>query len=216
MRDYTGQRIGFVRVLGFHHKDEGWHTWWNCECICGNKIIRRSEAFTETTNCGCKTFGLRFDSSKTHSMSKSRIYKAWSAMVQRCRNPSASAFKDYGGRGIIVCDRWADSFDDFLKDMGPRTTSKHTLERVDNEKGYEPNNCRWATRKEQQRNRRGNRILSINGRSQCISAWAEESGLSVMTLQGRLLRGWDAAMAISTPIKTQNRNGRAKCLASIQ
>jgi hypothetical protein len=115
-------------------------------------------------------------------------------MHGRCRNPNNSAYKDYGGRGIAVCERW-EIFENFVADMGIPPKA-HTLERIDNEGPYSPENCRWATRKEQQNNRRSNRVLRIGGMTKTIRQWSEHAGLPYNTIRERLERGWSAEDAV--------------------
>jgi hypothetical protein len=124
---------------------------------------------------------------KSHGMAYSRVNHIWRQMRYRCSSPNAQEYKNYGGRGIKVCDRWS-SFDNFLADMGEPPTNKHTIERVDNNKGYEPGNCKWATYKEQLNNRRGNNLITAFGRTQTLTQWAEEFNLPVTTLKNRLFR----------------------------
>jgi hypothetical protein len=125
-------------------------------------------------------------------------------MKCRCYNPKDINYLRYGGRGITVCDRWRDSFTNFLADMG-ECPKRLTLDRIDNDGNYEAGNCRWATPKQQQRNKRYNLVLTHNGRTQCLKAWAEETGLNYNTLHGRLRNGWSVSEALTTP---------ARCYAS--
>ncbi len=132
--------------------------------------------------------------------SDTRIYQAYSSMVHRCYSIGRQNYKYYGGRGIKICDRWKDSFENFYEDMGERPDGK-TLDRIDNDGDYTPENCRWATRKEQQRNTRKNVMLTYNGRTQCIAAWAEEYGLHPSILHGRLYKcGWSVERALVRPV----------------
>jgi hypothetical protein len=129
---------------------------------------------------------------------ESVIYRG---MIKRCDNPRTKDFRFYGGRGIRVCDRWRGplGWRHFFSDMGPRPSSGHCLDRIDSNGNYEPGNCRWATVVDQQRNRRSNRLLTINGVTKCASAWAEEAGLARQHLISRLNAGWDPTVAVSTP-----------------
>lgn len=133
-------------------------------------------------------------------------YAAWRDMRNRCGNTKLRTFKHYGGRGISVCAQWAYSFPTFLNDMGPRPSKKHSLDRKDNNGGYTPDNCRWATREEQQRNRQDTRLLTVNGKTQCIKDWARETGIPNATLHGRLSRGWPSDRAVLAPIRTESRS----------
>lgn len=139
----------------------------------------------------------------------------WSSMIARCTRPTNVSYPLYGARGIRVCDRWLNSFDAFLGDMGPRPSPAHSLDRIDNSRGYEPSNCRWATWREQARNKSGNVHLTLDGRSMTISAWAEELGIHAMTLWQRVQKlGWTTERAIRTPVNAQKRNRRAKKAAA--
>jgi hypothetical protein len=122
-------------------------------------------------------------------------------MKERCCNPSNKHYKDYGARGIAICDRWQTSFEAFLEDMGPKPTGKYTIERVDNSKGYSPENCIWATDKTQARNTRNNRCFTLNGETQCLSAWAEDYGIEYPILWSRIKRGWPIEKALTTPVR---------------
>lgn len=123
----------------------------------------------------------------------------WQGMIRRCHNPDHSEFRNYGGRGIRVCKRWRKSFKKFLKDMGRRPGNKE-IDRIDNDGDYRPENCRWATRSEQCRNKRGNRIIEFEGESKCLAEWAEVVGIRMATLWRRLNQGWSFEKAISIPV----------------
>lgn len=139
---------------------------------------------------------------KTHGHTKNNsdtpTYRSWYAMKARCINPNNSRYASYGGRGITVCDTWM-SFTNFLSDMGERPEG-HTLDRLDNSLGYSPSNCRWASSKQQAQNKRNNTIISANGKSQCLQAWANELNVPPSTLGYRLKQGWDHDKLINTPI----------------
>lgn len=115
---------------------------------------------------------------------------AWESMIARCHNPKHPAYKWYGARGIVVCDRWRESFDMFLQDIGQRPSRLHQLDRKDNSKGYFKDNVRWATSKEQNNNRRDNRLIEAFGLTLTMSEWAEETGINYNTLWSRYRRGW--------------------------
>lgn len=116
-------------------------------------------------------------------------YAAWAGIKQRCLNKKNRFYKNYGGRGITVCARWLNSFDNFCADMGPRPSPKHSIERVNNDLGYSPENCKWATKFEQTRNTRRNVILEYNGESKCLTDWALSVGIKDATLDCRIKRG---------------------------
>lgn len=135
---------------------------------------------------------------------ESPTYSAWMAMKGRCLNPANKWYRNYGGRGITVCSRWLESFENFLSDMGKRPDSM-TLERINNDGNYEPSNCRWASRKEQARNMRTNHLIEYRGVTKPLAVWAEELGVNGFALLTRLRRGWTVEDAFSRPI---NRNAR--------
>lgn len=150
----------------------------------------------QVKSCGCQRKRLISESQTRHGMEGSATYYSWDNMVQRCTNPRRKEFNSYGGRGITICDQWLNSFEAFLADMGERPIG-YSLDRIDNSKGYEPGNCRWADRKIQQRNTRQNRILAIDGISLCVSAWAEQPGASKdATIRSRLRKGWTEREAV--------------------
>lgn len=137
----------------------------------------------------------------------SSTYITWQSMMQRCGDPNADQYPLYGGRGIKVCDQWR-SFEAFLADMGERPPGT-TLDRYPNNDGhYEPGNCRWATNKQQGRNRRQNRIIEVDGRRMTLIEWSEMSGIDKRTLRSRLVKGWPPALAVSTPPATRAERGR--------
>lgn len=131
-------------------------------------------------------------------MSRTPIYRLWEGIINRCRCPSDTNYSRYGGRGITVCERWYD-FANFYADMGPRPSSKHSIERRDNNGNYEPENCYWTTKLVQQRNMRSNRLMTYEGRTQCVAAWADESPVSAAVLRYRLFKGWPFADALRLP-----------------
>ncbi len=158
---------------------------WICECACGTRksfpksdLLRAKHA---TKSCGCMR-------GKSHGMYKTATYRTWGSMLQRATNHSNDRAADYVDRGITVCEEWK-VFENFLRDMGERPAGK-TLDRIDNSKGYSPENCRWATAREQQNNTRRNRFLTINGETKTVAAWADECGIKPGTIYSRIARGW--------------------------
>lgn len=132
---------------------------------------------------------------------KNPVHSVWRKMKSRCYSPKSDHYHLYGGRGIKICDRWLgpDGYKNFEVDMGPRPTLKHTIERIDTNGNYEPNNCTWATRTQQQRNRRVNVLVTINGVTKCVAEWSEISGINAKTIRGRLESGWSPEQILSPP-----------------
>jgi hypothetical protein len=135
-------------------------------------------------------------------------------MRQRCHTTSHKSFANYGGRGIIVCDRWRHSFEAFLEDMGPRPSPKHSIDRIDNDGPYSPENCRWATMAEQGANKRSNVMLTAFGETTHLHEWARRAGYSAGAIYGRLRAGWDAERAIATPLAQPGINDRNRMVTA--
>jgi hypothetical protein len=138
----------------------------------------------------------------------SKEHNSWRAIVQRCTNPNDRVYPRYGGRGVTVCERWLESFEAFLVDVGPAPSQEHTIDRIDNACGYEPGNVRWATQQEQQRNRTNNRYLTANGQTKLIEDWAKDIGISVHTLWTRVSRGWPDDEVVNTPLRKMAQDYR--------
>ncbi len=139
-----------------------------------------------------------------HGMTGTPEHKIWMGIKCRCKCPSATGYYRYGGRAITVSDEWRESFAAFYRDMGPRPTPKHTVERIENDKGYSKDNCCWATRKEQMRNMSRNHEITFDGRTQCLQEWADEVGLNKATLRKRLRRGWSVEKALGQSARDQS------------
>ena len=190
-----GKRFGQLVVLAYSNKDGTKHKWL-CQCDCGNKKLINGGNFRngKTVSCGC----VRLQKTSTHKMSRTKIYKRWHYMLERCNDPNSIRYPSYGGRGIKVCERWL-KFENFYQDMGDPPDGK-SLNRINNDGDYCPENCEWATPKEQQRNTRLNVNLTLNGKTQCISAWAKELGVNNRTLSGRIESGWSDEEALTLPV----------------
>lgn len=162
------------------------------KCICGKVFETLWDKRNVTKSCGCLRpvpSRLKHGHCMKHSDTESSTYRSWRAMLGRCRNQNDKMYHRYGGRGISVCDRWLE-FENFLADMPTKPTGA-TIERIDNDGDYCPDNCRWATRKEQNRNSTNNRVLEIYGQKKCVAEWCEISGVSQSVANARLNRlGW--------------------------
>lgn len=200
--DLVGQSYGRLTVLEKGSKS-GTQYKWLCQCSCGSQpfeVHGNSLRQGVTQSCGCLRRERAAEANTKHGLynAYAATYHIWASMIHRCTNPNSKNYKDYGARGITVCDRWL-SFENFLADIGDRP-ERLTLERIDNSSGYEPDNCRWATRTEQQRNTRRNRMITWGGKTQCIAAWAEELGLPRTTMMTRLRCGWSVERIFTTPV----------------
>ena len=179
---------------------------WVCLCKCGAEFTTRATSLVSkhTESCGCRK------EIRTHGRTKTPEYGIWSSIKKRCTNKKFKYYKDYGGRGITLAPAWY-SFARFYADMGARPSKNHTVERRDNNRSYTAENCYWATRKEQGRNKRNNRILSFQGRDLCLTAWAELKGISKDRLWQRLEAGWTVEDALTTPVRAKCRKGEKRC-----
>lgn len=176
--EITGQIFGRLTVIEFIEVRNG-RTMWRCKCKCGNEVIAVGQYLKSgnTRSCGCfKIDGIRQRSIKHGHQTienKSAEYRIWRHMKSRCYNPNVERYPNYGGRGVKVCERWINSFENFFFDMGPRPSANHSLDRYPNVNGdYEPTNCRWATTKEQSRNTTTNSWLEYEGERLILSDWA--------------------------------------------
>lgn len=180
--DITGRRYGKLTVLRRVKS-----TTWECKCDCGNtsQVLKCNLVTGNTTSCGCVYRASIGNITRTHGKSKSSVYYRYNHMIKRCYDTSYKQYVDYGGRGITVCPQWLGKggFTQFLADMGevPKDLS---LDRIDNSKGYSPDNCRWASRKMQMRNKRSNTMF----KGKCLAEWAEELGVKYSTIRGRMRR----------------------------
>lgn len=188
--DLTNQRFGRLMVLQREGTQCGSATWL-CQCDCGNITIVNGHNLRRglTVSCGCKRATV--PSYKTHGKSQTRLHRIWRGMKQRCFNPNNTAYEDYGGRGITVCDEWKDDFQTFHDwAMANGYAEDLEIDRMDNDGNYEPSNCRWTTRERQANNRRTNAKLTLNNETHTIAEWTKITGLSKATIDGRLKRGW--------------------------
>lgn len=207
--DLTGQRFGRLVALERVENSKSRQACWRCICDCGNHTVVCSFDLRSgnTASCGCwqkeirKTLGQRV---KTHGLTRTRLYRIWNGMVARCVNPNERIYDYYGGRGITVCDEWRkfESFRDWALSHG--YTDSLSIDRIDVNGNYEPNNCRWATAKEQHNNQRSNRLLTAFGKTQTLQQWADELNVNRRTICYRLNRGWSLEDALTTPVKSRS------------
>lgn len=172
-------------------------------CSCGNTVRRRSDNSKrgKVSSCGC------YNSTKTHGLWGTRALKVWSHMISRCYNKNDKGYKDYGGRGITVSDEWLD-VRNFYRDMGEPTAGKQ-LDRIDNDKGYSKENCRWATREQQANNKRNNHFVEFNGEKRTITQWSRIVGIKARTINKRLNDyGWSPGEALTVKPVIGGQYGR--------
>lgn len=203
----AGSIFSRMEVIGWHGVNSHQQSLYLCKCVCGKqKVVMGSQLKNgKTRSCGCLAAELFKKRVTKHGLSSGSIYSIWAQMRRRCRSAKATFYSHYGGRGIKVCERWNKSFENFLADMGPRPSPKHTLDRRDNDGNYEPSNCRWATKKEQALNKSNTVLIKHDGQTLCLLDWSVKCGVSEGTLRMRIARGWTPARAITT--KTNNNHG---------
>lgn len=208
-KDLTGRRFSRLTVTAYAGRIGESHAFW-CECDCGKEIATRGYNLTGgyTQSCGCLWEDRARDTKTTHGLSKSPEAAILNGMKMRCHNPNVKSFPRYGGRGISVCDRWRFGDGDksavecFLEDMGPRPTPNHSIDRYPDQDGnYEPGNCRWATASQQEENKPSTRMITFQGRTQTVHAWARETGIPIKQIVKRLHRDWSVERALTQPLR---------------
>lgn len=199
--DLVGQRFGMLTVLGIaRHGTQRQSTLMLCRCDCGKETTPQPHALKRgvSTSCGCGRLAKITKHGQAYGKTGSKTYTAWSQMKQRCDNPKNRFYPDYGGRGINYCNEWKD-FEAFFADMGEAAPGL-SLERIDNSKGYSKGNCKWASRKEQQNNRRNTRMIEYEGTMWAKQVLAERFGIDHSTLMNRIKRGWPIEKALTHPV----------------
>ena len=195
----TGLEFGRLMVVDRAENSRHGGARWRCKCSCGNFHTVSSAALTagKSKSCGC----LKKESPYKHGMCGTRTYNSWNGMKRRCYEPGNNRYKHYGGRGISVCIRWVDSFDNFYLDMGERPEGK-TLDRINSNKNYYKGNCRWATSVEQARNKRTNRRFAYKGKTLLWSEWSFLLGGNSTLVYNRVLTlGWNESDAVTRKVR---------------
>lgn len=175
---------------------------WLCLCDCGERRVLSSQILTDgsSLSCGCLQKERVSAAATTHGESRTRLYKQWTSMKQRCLNPKDRQYHLYGGRGISVCEEWAESFEAFATAVGEKPIGM-SLDRIDNGKGYAPGNVRWATASEQLSNTRRTILLTYRGETMCLRDWSKRLGIAYMTLFQRIVhRGMSVDAAFEEPV----------------
>ncbi len=190
--DLTGQKFNRLFVLKRVHNNTYKRPMWLCLCDCGENTIVRGSSLVDgrTKSCGCLNRERSKEVNTTHGCSGTKTSQTWKSMIRR---------------GIVVCRRWL-KFENFIKDMG-KIPEKHQIDRVDNNGNYCKSNCRWVTSKINNRNRRNNCLITHDGKTQCVAAWAEEFSICQVMLGRRISRGWPMGKALTTPVREKKKNG---------
>lgn len=211
--DMTGQKIGRWTVIERDMTLSSSRAYWICECECGNikSVMGKYLRNKQSKSCGClKEEKLKINGLK-HNMRHTRFYSIWANMKSRCTNQNSEAYKDYGQRGIKICDRW-NEFNNFYKDMyssyqdALQYNENIMIDRIDNDGDYEPDNCRWASIIEQNNNKRNNRLYSYKGNTLTISEWSNNLNIPYQTLLNRFNSGWSVERALTLPVRRRTKH----------
>lgn len=199
-KDISGHVFGRLTVIS-RAENSGRKVRWICKCACGNETIVAGNHLRSgsTVSCGCFAAESTKNRSFIHGKTNSTEYKSWSGMKQRCTNMRNAEFHLYGGRGISVCERWLDSFENFFNDMGrkPKGTS---LDRINTNSNYCPENCRWATDEQQNNNTRKNKFITHGGQTLSHTQWSKQLGGNPNLVYLRIRAGWDEASAVTVSV----------------
>ncbi len=216
--DLTGKTFGRLTVIGLSDlkNDKNRSRLWICKCECGNTVVKDTIHLKNghAKSCGClkaeheEYFKKNLAGQVTHNMSRERIFRIWSAMIKRCEDPNCKAYDNYGGRGISVCDEWKDlnKFKEWAINNGYQ--SNLSIDRIDTNGNYSPENCRWADAKTQGNNKRNNVIITYNGVTHTLSEWSSITGIKQGTIRNRLHSGWSVDDILNTPVITGRHCGR--------
>lgn len=206
MQDLTGQKYNRLTITSFSHiKDRNYY--WNCKCDCGNEVVIniRSLKTGTTKSCGCWNKETRSIRGVTHGMKDQRIYHIHENIKQRCTNSNNNRYKDYGGRGIKICEEWLQFETFYAWAQSNEYDNTLTIDRIDNNGNYYPENCRWVTPKEQTKNKRSNVMLTLGDKTQCAMDWSKELNIKYETLIARKRYGWSDDKILTTPVQKYKR-----------
>src|SRR3990167_106621 len=204
-KDLSGKifgRLSIIEFIGYFPRANGNRdAWWICECACGTR--KKYPAYVlignATQSCGCLLKEVLEKRNTIHGRAKTPEHNAWCRMNRRCYDHNCKDFKNYGARGIDVCESWRFSFSNFFADMGERPSPKHSIERLDNDLGYSPENCIWATRHEQQRIKRNSTLITYKGQTLCPTDWVPIVGIDEGTIRWRITHGWSVERTLTHP-----------------
>ena len=202
--DLVGQRFSRLVVIKPMGHDSKGNALWLCKCDCGNERIINVSCLKRGYNKSCGCLRAEGNSQRTHGLTRSRLWRIHSQMKIRCYDKNSDAYKNYGARGITICDEWLGknglkNFSEWAYSNG--YSEKLTIDRKDNSKGYSPNNCRWTDRKTQSRNKRTNHFITYQGESKTIAEWSEITGIKYHTLKERIKAGWNAEDALTREVR---------------
>lgn len=205
----TGEIFGRLTVLSLAESRGDWRRRWVCACACGGTAITTTAKLRSghAQSCGCLKNDRIGALRRKHGGTGSPEFHTWAQIRQRCSNPNHPNFKRYGGRGIVVCERWSceAGYQNFASDMGRKPSRYHSIERIDNDGSYSPANCIWATRRTQANNRRSSTRLTHRGETRTLAEWSRLTGTAVATLSLRHRSGWSDERAITTPVRKWGR-----------
>jgi hypothetical protein len=199
--DYQiGQQIGNCIYIGDAYSNQNWQRFAKFRCVCGKEFVANLQKVKRghTKSCGCLLAGKNADRLTTHGMTETKEYNSWVNIIQRCTNVEHKRYQEWGGRGIKVCDRWLESFENFFEDMGKAPSSLHSIDRLNNDKDYYKENCAWHTTKQQANNRKSNIKITYNGETKTLMEWCEVLGLEYTRVRQRIKKlNWSVEKAFS-------------------
>jgi len=222
MRNLTGMRFGRLVVQSFNHTErsgkKAYHYFWNCKCDCGKTVSTRADALNagRTISCGCYQVERRIKANTKHGKCHTRLHRIWTGMKQRCYNPNSNGYKNYGGRGIKVCEKWLNNFSNFYHWALTSGYSENlTIDRIENDEDYSPDNCQWTTLEKQQavgKKRENTRYVFIEheGKRLSLEGWSLLLGGNHGLVSSRIKNGMDRLLAISKPVNI-SKQGVKRC-----
>lgn len=203
---FIGKRFGKLEVLEISRRERtksgSLKIYFDCVCACGNKVEVVYQQLKEgkTISCGCYRKQKVIENNTTHNQSNTRLYKIYMGMKKRCYNKKCEAYSYYGGKGIKICDEWS-SYETFMQwALSNGYSDDLSIDRIDSNGDYEPNNCRWVSIKEQANNKSNNTVLEFNGRQMTIAQWSEVTGIEKTVISRRIHLGWDIQRALTEPV----------------
>lgn len=203
IENLTNKSYGRLTVISYSHAKK-FRSFWKCKCTCGTEVIVRSDCLKDgnTQSCGCLPTEINTDREYKHGQARTKLYRVWASMKNRCNNPNDYNYKFYGGKGVTYCPKWEDYMPFYKWAMENGYREGLTIDRIDNDGNYEPNNCRWVSQGEQLLNTSRTKLYTFNGKTQHLKFWAEELGIKEMTLFSRInTLGWSVEKAFTTPVR---------------